>query len=141
MCGTAQEYTFGWGGMSECRFCKKVKEDELSDNTLQLISQISEFNRLHDFMADDQLDRAMEIVVRLIVNHGDVKPGMLPRLIVELQALSTKFALASVQYATFDAGQARSDKAHKKNVYYSAKEAINKLVDALKISARYGLET
>lgn len=124
----------------ECRWCKPVKEENMPDNALQLISTITEFNQIHDFMSDEQLDRAMEIVVKLIVNQGDVPPVRLPKLIVELQALSTKFAFASVQYATFDAGQARSVNAHKKNVYYSAKEAINKLVDALKISAKYGLE-
>lgn len=124
----------------ECKYCKKVKAEDMSDNSLQLISTITEFNDLHQFMNDEQLDKAMEIVVNLIVRQGEVKPEKAIRLIVELQALSTKFALASAQYATFDAGQARSEKAHKKNVYYSAKEAINKLVDALKISARYGLE-
>lgn len=117
-----------------------MTEEKLPDNSLQLVSSITEFNRLHDFMSDEQLDRAMEIVVKLIVNQGKIPPIKAVPLIVELQALSTKFALASADYATFDAGAAKSVQAHKKNVYYSAKEAINKLVDALKISAKYGLE-
>lgn len=112
----------------------------MTENALQLVSKITEFNQIHDFMEDEQLDRALEIVVKLIVKQGDIPSIKAVPLIVELQALSTKFAMASAMYATFDAGPARSEKAHKKNVYYSAKEAINKLVDALKISAKYGLE-
>lgn len=124
----------------QCRFCKKIKEGQLPDNSLELISTISEFNSLHEFMQDEELDRALEIVVKLIVKQGEIPPQRAVPLIVELQALSTKFALASVKYATYDSGQARSEKAHKKNVYYSAKEAINKLVDALKISVKSGLD-
>ncbi len=117
-----------------------MTEDQLPDNGLQLVSSITEFNSLHEFMSDAQLDRAMEIVVKLIVKQGEIPAIKAVPLIVELQALSTKFALASAKYATYDAGPARSESAHKKNVYYSAKDAINKLVDALKISAKYGLE-
>ncbi len=125
---------------NDCKYCNKVKVEDLSENTLQLISTITEFNNTHDFMNDEQLDRAMEIVVRLIINQGNIPAQKAAFLIVELQALSTKFAIASAQYATFDAGQARSEKAHKKNVYYTAKEAINKLVDSLKILVRYSVE-
>ncbi len=126
--------------MNDCRYCEKVKVEDMSSNSLELISTITEFNQIHEFMSDEELDRAMEIVVKLIVKQGEIPAIKAVPLIVELQALSTKFALLSAQYATFDSGAARSDKAHKKNVYYSAKEAINKLVDALKISAKYGLE-
>lgn len=127
--------------MSEaCKFCKKVKGEDMTDNSVELISTIREFNNTHEFMDDEQLDRALTIVVKLIVNEGKIPAIKAVPLIVELQALSTKFAVASAQYATFDSGPARSEKAHKKNVYYTMREAINKLVDALKISAKYGLE-
>lgn len=126
--------------MSECRFCKKVKGEDMTDNSAELISTIREFNDTHNFMEDEQLDRALSIVVKLIVNQGKIPAIKAVPLIVELQALSTKFSVAAAQYATFDSGPARSDNAHKKNVYFSLREAINKLVDALKISAKYGLE-
>ena len=32
-------------------------------NTLELISNITEFNDLHDFMKDEHLDKALAIVV------------------------------------------------------------------------------
>ncbi len=37
-------------------------------NTLELISSITEFNDLHEYMGDDQLDRALAIVVKLLMN-------------------------------------------------------------------------
>ncbi len=131
----------GWAGLvNECKWCKRVNGEDMSENALQLISTITEFNNIHDFMNDEQLDRAMELVIKLMGKRGEISPQKAVPLIVELQALSTKFALASAQYATFDSGAARSVNAHKKNVYYSAKEAINKLVDALKFSVKLGLD-
>jgi hypothetical protein len=127
--------------MSEyCTGCKKVKGEDMSDNPATLLSTVTEFNRMHEFMGDKQLDRALDIVVKLIVNEGKIPAIKAVPLIVELQALSTKFALAHSMYKTFDAGPARSQNAHKRDVYYSLRDALNKLVDALKISAKYGLE-
>lgn len=126
--------------MNECKWCTRVKGEDMSENKLQLISKITEFNDIHEFMEDEQLDKAMELVVKLIMTEGKIPAEKAVPLIIELQSLSTKFALASAQYATFDAGAARSKNAHKKNVYYSTKEAINKLVDALKFSVKLGME-
>jgi hypothetical protein len=123
-----------------CKGCKKVKGEDMSDNPVKLYAQIKEFNRVHEFMNDENLDRAMEIVVKLITNQGHIPAIKAVPLIVELQALSTKFAVAHSTYKTFDAGPARSESAHKRDVYYSMRDALNKLVDALKISAKYGLE-
>jgi len=75
-------------------------------NTLELISSITEFNDLHEYMKDDQLDKALAIVVKLLMNP-DVPSSKAPYLIIE------------------------------KNIYYSAKESIDKLVDALKYVVRY----
>ena len=37
-------------------------------NTLELISDITEFNDLHEFMQDEHLDKALAIVVKLLMN-------------------------------------------------------------------------
>lgn len=108
------------------------------ENPLELVSAITEFNDLSEFMSDEQLDKAMHLVVKLLMKP-DVPAAMAPRLIVELQALSTKFAVMAVYYSTIARDKAGTPNNHKKNVYYSTKEAIDKLVDALKYSARYGL--
>jgi lipopolysaccharide biosynthesis protein len=104
---------------------------------LELISEITEFNDMHEFMQDEQLDRAMEIVIKLIAKP-DVPVSYATRLIVELQALSTKFAMLAAYYATIAKDRAGTANNNKKNIYYSTKEAIDKLVDSLKYAAKFG---
>lgn len=108
------------------------------ENPLAIASEIQEFNDLSEFMGDAHVDRVLELVVKLLMKP-DVTPAAAPKLIVELQALSTKFAVQAVIYATIHRDKAGTPNNHKKNVYYSTKEALDKLVDALKYSARYGL--
>jgi hypothetical protein len=98
-------------------------------NTLELISNITEFNDIHEYMKDDQLDKALAIVVKLLMNP-DVPAAKAPMLIIELQAMSTKFSMMASVYSTI-----AKDKAG--TIYYSAKESIDKLVDALKYVVRY----
>ena len=102
--------------------------------TIELISELSEFNDIKEFMNDKDLDFALDLIVKLIAKP-DVPSSKAPDLIVKMQALSAKFAMMSRFYTTFEKG---GENAKKKNVYYTAEEAINRLVDALKYSARYG---
>jgi hypothetical protein len=111
----------------------KMAEDR---NTLQLISDITEFNDLHEYMQDEHLDKALAIVVKLLMNP-DVPSAKAPMLIMELQAMSTKFAVMSSVYSTIAKDKAGTTNNNKKNVYYSVKESIDKLVDALKYVVRY----
>jgi hypothetical protein len=105
-------------------------------NTLELISDITEFNDLHEFMKDEHLDKALAIVVKILMNP-DVPSAKAPMLIMELQAMSTKFAVMSSVYSTIAKDKAGTVNNNKKNVYYSVKESIDKLVDALKYVVRY----
>ena len=105
-------------------------------NTLELISSITEFNDLHEYMGDDQLDKALAIVVKLLMN-SDVPSAKAPYLIIELQAMSTKFSMMASYYSTIAKDKAGTTNNNKKNIYYSAKESIDKLVDALKYVVRY----
>lgn len=105
-------------------------------NTLELINEITEFNDIHNYMKDDQLDKALAIVVKLLMNP-DVPSVKAPLLIIELQAMSTKFAMMASVYSTILKDKAGTENNNKKNIYYSAKESIDKLVDALKYVAKY----
>jgi hypothetical protein len=107
------------------------------ENVLVTISEITEFNELNEFMQDEQLDRAMDLIIKLLAKP-DVPVSYATRLIVELQALSTKFAMLAAYYATIAKDRAGSVNNHKKNIYYSTKEAIDKLVDSLKYAAKFG---
>lgn len=103
---------------------------------LELISVVTEFNDLHEYMKDEQLDKALAIVVKLLLNP-DVPAAKAPHLIIELQAMSTKFAMMASVYSTIAKDKAGTTNNNKKNIYYSAKESIDKLVDALKYVVRY----
>lgn len=105
------------------------------ENPIETISVLTQFNDLTDFMQDEQLDRALELAIRCIA-EPDVAATKAPRLIVELQAISFKFAIKAVEYATIKKDRAGTSNNHKKNIYYSTKEALDRLVDALKYAAR-----
>ncbi len=107
------------------------------ENPLEFVSKITEFNDLTDFMQDPELDRALDLAIRCIASP-DVAARKAPKLIVELQAISFKFAVKAVEYATIKKDRAGTDANNKKNIYYSTKEALDRLVDALKYAARAG---
>jgi hypothetical protein len=117
-------------------FSAEVSSMTQDKNTLELISDITEFNDLHEFMKDEHLDKALAIVVKILMNP-DVPSAKAPMLIMELQAMSTKFAVMSSVYSTIAKDKAGTVNNNKKNVYYSVKESIDKLVDALKYVVRY----
>ena len=107
----------------------------MADNILETISKVSEFNEMKEFMNDPELDEALDLIIKLVMKP-DVPAGKSPELIVKLQALSAKFAMLSRYYTTFEKG---GDASKKKNVYYTAADTIDKLVDSVKYLARYGL--
>ena len=101
---------------------------------LETISKITEFNDMSEYMNDSDLDQALELIIKLI-SKPDVPPAAAPALIIKLQAISAKLAMQARYYTTFLKG---GENSKKKNTYYTASEAIDKLVDALKYAARYG---
>jgi hypothetical protein len=103
-----------------------------TDEILKLISEITELNDIHDYMNDEHLDLALAIIIKLIMNP-DVPFGKAPGLIVQMQALASKFQIQARYYTTYEKG---TEASKKKNTFYTAHEAINRLVDALKYSAK-----
>ena len=99
---------------------------------VELISELTEFNDMKAYMNDPDLDYALDLIIKLIAKP-DVPSTKAPDLIVKMQALSAKFAIMSRYYTTFEKG---GENAKKKNVYYTAEEAIDKLVAALKYSMK-----
>jgi|SRR6185436_9021584 len=105
------------------------------DDTLSLVSKITEINDLSNFLKDPDFDEAMDLVIKLTVKPY-MEPEKARHLIVKLQALSTKYAVLAVTYTTILRDKAGTDNNHKKNIYYTLKEALDKLVDGLKYQAR-----
>lgn len=114
-----------------------MDKDYAKMSTLELVDEVSEFQTLHNFVSDDQLDQALGLVVKLIM-RPDLPQHKVPSLIVELQALSAKFGILATTYATVLKDRPGSENAIKKNVYYTMNDVLDKLVDALKYPARYG---
>jgi len=100
-------------------------------NTLELINDITEFNDLHEYMKDQHLDKALAITVKLLMSP-DVPPTKAPQLIIELQAMSTKFSILAAVYSTIAKDKAGTVNNNKKNIYYTLASSINDLVAALK---------
>lgn len=96
----------------------------------EVIGTIYEYSEIHEFLRDPQMTRALELLARFYGSGGDVPYVKAAGLIVELQALSTSFAAKAIFYQTI--GKAEPDSAHKKNIYYSMRDAMAKLSDSLK---------
>ena len=109
---------------------------EQPSGIMELVSKVTEFNDLSEFMQDEDLDRAMAYIV-MILAKPDVNAARIPKLIVELQAMSAKFGMLGQFYQTYRKGASGSPNYIKKNVYYSARDNIDRLVDALKYMVRY----
>jgi hypothetical protein len=107
----------------------------MSDTTLEIISQVTEFNDLSEFMQDKDLDKALEFVIKLVMKP-DVPSAKAPELIIQLQALSAKFSVLARYYTTFEKG---GEASKKKNAYYTMSDCLDRLVDALKYSAKFGV--
>jgi hypothetical protein len=108
------------------------------ESTLDYINQITEFNDLHEFMKDEDLDEAMALIVKIMMKP-DIPSVQAVALIGKLQAMSAKFAVLATYYTTIAKGPSGSVNNTKKNVYYTMKDSIDKMVDALKYVAKYNL--
>jgi hypothetical protein len=108
------------------------------ESTLEYINQVTEFNDIHEFMEDSDLDEAMAVLVKIIMKP-DIPSTQAIYLINKLQAMSAKFGLLATYYTTVAKGPSGSINNTKKNVYYTMKDSLDKMVDALKYVARYNI--
>lgn len=109
-----------------------------NESILSTVSELTALNDMKDFLQDPDFDEAMDLVIKLIMKPH-MEPGKAQQLIVKLQALSTKYAILAVTYTTILRDKAGTENNNKKNVYYTLKEALDKLCDALKYTARMGM--
>jgi len=100
---------------------------ELTSTTLEQINGLSE---IADYMEDDDFTTALTMVAKLIVKP-EIPIQVATVEIVRLQAIAAKLSLKATWMANVD----KQNRA-KKNIYYTAAEAINNLVSALKYITR-----
>jgi hypothetical protein len=105
-----------------------------TDTPLGYLSQIQDLVDLNDHLNDPEFEEACNQALRCIAKPHIPNPKI-GIVIVQLQAYSFQFHLKAATYAGIKASNGNK---HKKNAYYAMYHALDDLVDALKIQARYG---
>ena len=100
---------------------------ESSTTTLEQLNDLSD---IAEFMQDEDLTTALTMIAKLIIKP-DIPIQVATLEIVRLQAIAAKLALKATWMANVD----KSNRG-KKNIYYTAAEAVNNLVSALKYITR-----
>jgi hypothetical protein len=95
--------------------------------TLEMVNGLAE---IAEFMEDEELTMALSMIAKLIIKP-DIPMPVAAIEIVRLQAIAGKLALKATWMANVD----KNNRA-KKNIYYTAAEAVNNLVSALKYIMR-----
>lgn len=95
--------------------------------TIEMINGLSE---IADFMDDEELTQALVTISKLIV-RPDIPMNIATIEIVRLQAIAAKMAFRATWLVNVDKGNRE-----KKNIYFTAHEAITDLVSALKYIVR-----
>jgi hypothetical protein len=94
------------------------------------LDQINGLAEIAEFMEDEELTIALTMIAKLIIKP-DIPMPVAAIEIVRLQAIAGKLALKATWMANVD----KNNRA-KKNIYYTAAEAVNNLVSALKYIMR-----
>lgn len=105
------------------------------ENPIVLIDGLYGLQEMHDFMKDPNLEEAFDLVIKLMMKP-DVPPAKAQVLIVKLQAYASTFAMNATIYSTIKKDKAGSLSYHKKNIYYTAADSIDKIVQALKYAVK-----
>lgn len=95
--------------------------------TLEMVNGLAD---IADFMEDEELTTALVMIAKLIT-RPDIPLNVATVEIVRLQAIAAKMSFKATWMTNVDKG----DRA-KKNIYYTAAEAVNNLVAALKYITR-----
>lgn len=91
---------------------------------------INGLSDIADFMEDEELTQALTFIAKLIV-RPDIPINVATVEIVRLQAIAAKMAFKATWMVNVEKGNRE-----KKNIYFTAHEAISDLVSALKYIVR-----
>ena len=96
---------------------------EFEKTTIDMLNGLSEIS---DFMEDEDLTTALSMIAKLILKP-DIPIHVATIEIVRLQAIAAKMSFKATWMANVD-----KTNRSKKNIYFTAAEAIGELVSALK---------
>jgi hypothetical protein len=94
------------------------------------LEQVNGLAEIAEYMNDEELTVALTMIAKIIIKP-DIPIQVATLEIVRLQAIAAKLALKATWMANVD----KSNRG-KKNIYYTAAEAVNNLVSALKYITR-----
>lgn len=103
---------------------------ENSQDTQTTIEMVNGLAEIADYMNDKELTEALAMISKLIIKP-DIPMSIATIEIVRLQAIAAKMSFRATWLTNVD----KTDRA-RKNIYYTAAEAINNLVSALKYILR-----
>ena len=104
-----------------------MSETGSQKTTLDMVNGLTE---IADYMQDEELTMALTMIAKIIIKP-DIPLQVASMEIVRLQAIAAKMSFKATWMANVD----KSDRA-KKNIYFTAAQAINDLVSALKYIMR-----
>jgi predicted S18 family serine protease len=104
-----------------------MEQNEQNKTTIEMVNGLSE---IADYMQDEELTTALTFIAKLIIKP-DIPLNVATVEVVRLQAIAAKMSFKATWLTNVD----KSDRS-KKNIYYTAAEAINDLVSALKYIIR-----
>lgn len=104
-----------------------MEQNEQNKTTIEMVNGLSE---IADYMQDEELTAALTFIAK-VITKPDIPFNVATIEIVRLQAIAAKMAFKATWLTNVD----KSDRS-KKNIYYTAAEAINDLVSALKYIIR-----
>jgi len=107
-----------------------MKENDQVGTTKTTLEMINGLSEIAEFMNDEELTTALTMIAKLIIKP-DIPPQVASLEIVRLQAIAAKMSFRATWMTNVD----KSDRG-KKNIYYTAAEAISDLVSALKYIMR-----
>lgn len=107
-----------------------MKENDQVGTTKTTLEMVNGLSEIAEFMNDEELTVALTMIAKLIIKP-DIPPQVASLEIVRLQAIAAKMSFKATWMTNVD----KSDRG-KKNIYYTAAEAINDLVSALKYIMR-----
>lgn len=88
-----------------------------------------EIQELTEFMNNEEFEAVVAEVAQLVTDPN-VAPMKVRPLIVKLQAMSFNLSMQANYYKSI--GKVGTNERYKKDAYYSARDAIDRVVDALK---------
>lgn len=104
--------------------------EQTQQNNITTLDMVNGLSEIADYMQDEELTTALTMIAKLIIKP-DIPLHVASLEIVRLQAIAAKMSFKATWMTNVD----KSDRG-KKNIYYTAAEAINDLVSALKYIMR-----